>query len=307
MKLRLYSLSVVTVIIMSSSYGQSDSLVDMFPLALRNEWTYSYVAVADEYFMDMGISDVGTARYAVVGKSELADSILWTIQKSLDVVHSERFYFPGRGRDTSYRVQSSTSFVLIELLDGRHRLHRQQPTYNIWGCVFPFGSDFADSTLVYRYNRPDSANTKTLQAVTRDRAFRSTIMFKHDSGCVGVNTSNWLLTGSSYRTNHRLRNAIITEVNEPADRFPRNFALFQNYPNPFNPNTTIRFSVGTYGHTSLRIFDLLGREVATLVSEEMMPGSYERKFNAERLASGIYLYQLQSGGFLQTKKLLYLR
>jgi hypothetical protein len=104
-----------------------------------------------------------------------------------------------------------------------------------------------------------------------------------------------------------------TGVNESS---PCAFALFQNYPNPFNPTTTIRFSVGTYGHTSLRIFDLLGREVATLVNEELQPGEYNKTFDASRLSGGVYTCRLAvqrkglksgTGSFVQSIKLLLLK
>ena len=90
---------------------------------------------------------------------------------------------------------------------------------------------------------------------------------------------------------------------------PRQFALLQNYPNPFNASTKIQFTnpVGTYGRTSLRVYDLLGREVATLVNEVMQPGEYQRTFDGTALASGLYVYRLQSGAFVESKKLLLLR
>ncbi|RPI06615.1 MAG: T9SS C-terminal target domain-containing protein [Ignavibacteriae bacterium] len=73
---------------------------------------------------------------------------------------------------------------------------------------------------------------------------------------------------------------------------PSAFALHQNYPNPFNPVTTIRFSIGTNSHTSLRVFDVLGREVATIVSEELSAGEYSRQWNASDMPSGIYICRL---------------
>ncbi|MBX2992949.1 MAG: T9SS type A sorting domain-containing protein [Bacteroidetes bacterium] len=102
-------------------------------------------------------------------------------------------------------------------------------------------------------------------------------------------------------------------VGEPGG-IPAEFTLFQNYPNPFNPTTKIEFRIparpaggANFGLVTLKVFDLLGREVATLVNEVMQPGSYERVFHAEGLASGVYLCQLKSGSFVQTKKLLLLR
>ncbi len=97
---------------------------------------------------------------------------------------------------------------------------------------------------------------------------------------------------------------VVTSVNPNHQSTPYVFALSQNYPNPFNPVTRIMYSVGTYGHTSLRVFDLLGRDVATLVNEEMTPGSYVRVFDGSKLTSGVYYYRLQSGGFTQTKKFI---
>jgi uncharacterized delta-60 repeat protein len=82
------------------------------------------------------------------------------------------------------------------------------------------------------------------------------------------------------------------------------FVLEQNYPNPFNPSTTISFAIPSSVFTSLKVYDVLGNEVATLVSEEKLAGSYEVEFNASHLASGIYFYRMQSGSFSQVKKMI---
>lgn len=98
---------------------------------------------------------------------------------------------------------------------------------------------------------------------------------------------------------------------------PSSFLLLQNYPNPFNPSTTIRFSIPDVGtqhvvFLQLKVYDLLGREIATLVNEEKSPGNYEVKFNPETfhgtsLPSGVYFYTLKSGGFSETKKMMLIR
>jgi endonuclease/exonuclease/phosphatase family metal-dependent hydrolase len=85
------------------------------------------------------------------------------------------------------------------------------------------------------------------------------------------------------------------------------FRLHQNYPNPFNPRTTIEFSVGTHGHTSLRIVDMLGREVAVIVDGERSPGVYKVGWDASALPSGIYFYRMQTGSFTETKKMVLTR
>jgi hypothetical protein len=105
-----------------------------------------------------------------------------------------------------------------------------------------------------------------------------------------------------------------TDVNE-VNVIPKEFVLQQNYPNPFNPSTTIKYSIPQNTEysprrmlqTTLKVYDILGNEVATLVNERQKSGNYEVKFNASNLASGIYLYKLQSGSFAQTRKLMLIK
>jgi hypothetical protein len=89
--------------------------------------------------------------------------------------------------------------------------------------------------------------------------------------------------------------------------FPAEFSLSQNYPNPFNPTTTISFNLPSKSFVSLKIFDIIGREVATIVSEEMPAGSYSEQWNASNISSGIYFYRLHVGSFVETKKLVLLK
>jgi len=95
-------------------------------------------------------------------------------------------------------------------------------------------------------------------------------------------------------------------VHESAGQ-PEQFVLFQNYPNPFNPSTTIRFEIPRSGHVALKVFDVLGREVATLVDGEMKSGSYEKELVGGDLSTGLYLIRLVAGGRAQTMKALLLK
>ena len=90
---------------------------------------------------------------------------------------------------------------------------------------------------------------------------------------------------------------------EDAGHKPQVFSLDQNYPNPFNPTTNIRYSLSVKDHVYLNIFDVTGREVATLVDQEQLPGSYEVRWNAENEAGGIYFYQVKVGNKIQTRKM----
>ncbi|NMB81045.1 MAG: T9SS type A sorting domain-containing protein [Ignavibacteria bacterium] len=99
----------------------------------------------------------------------------------------------------------------------------------------------------------------------------------------------------------------LTGLNYNPYTIPFELILYQNYPNPFNPTTTISFSVPNSQFVMLKVYDILGREISTLVNEEKQPGNYEVKFDGNNLASGIYYYQIRAGQFVDTKKLVLLK
>ena len=107
----------------------------------------------------------------------------------------------------------------------------------------------------------------------------------------------------------------VTSINDNPDKIPGGFVLYQNYPNPFNPSTTIKYTLPvleTLHATSqqlvqLKVYDVLGREVATLVNEKQSPGNYEVTFNAVGLPSGIYFYKLKTDKFVKTQKMILLK
>ncbi len=94
----------------------------------------------------------------------------------------------------------------------------------------------------------------------------------------------------------------LTGIGQVGSEIPEQFSLSQNYPNPFNPNTVIRYSLSVAGMTNLKIFDVLGKEIATLVNEQMKPGTYEVEFNATNYPSGVYFYSLYLNGELRDSK-----
>ena len=85
------------------------------------------------------------------------------------------------------------------------------------------------------------------------------------------------------------------------------YKLYQNYPNPFNPSTKIKYSVPQSSNVIIKIFDILGNEIARLVNEEKPLGNYEVEFGATTLPSGIYFYKLQAGKFVETKKMVLMK
>jgi hypothetical protein len=85
---------------------------------------------------------------------------------------------------------------------------------------------------------------------------------------------------------------------------PLEYRLEQNYPNPFNPSTKISFSIPEKSFITLKVYDILGNEVASLLNEEKPAGYYNLDFNASRLSSGVYFYKLKSNGIVQTRKMI---
>jgi predicted methyltransferase len=95
-----------------------------------------------------------------------------------------------------------------------------------------------------------------------------------------------------------------TDVEDLQNIQPISYSLSQNYPNPFNPSTDIAFSLPNKSFVSLKVLDLVGREVATLMSQEKPAGTYQVMFDASKLPSGVYFYRLTAGDFMQVKTML---
>lgn len=136
--------------------------------------------------------------------------------------------------------------------------------------------------------------------VRTDQATGATRSLYHDG-------SSWGVVSANLRIRAIVTTATGINAVEPEPGVPLAFEVKQNYPNPFNPSTTIGFSIPERMRVSLRVFNLLGQEVATLVNDEYAQGSYTVQWQPLNLASGTYLYRVQAGGYSETKKLVYLK
>ena len=122
------------------------------------------------------------------------------------------------------------------------------------------------------------------------------------------NTIRFSSTGSDFGNLDEITivSRSITAV-ELTNDLPTDYQLYQNYPNPFNPTTIINYSIPAVEFAQLKIYDVLGKEITTLVNEQKSPGNYQVEFNANGLPSGIYFYQLHAGSFISTKKMLLMK
>lgn len=120
------------------------------------------------------------------------------------------------------------------------------------------------------------------------------------------NAANWSSSKAKYGT-PGASNSVLTNIKINYNNLPSDYSLSQNYPNPFNPETTIQYQVPKYGHVLLRVFNILGEEVAELINDEIQAGIYTVKFDGSKLSSGVYFYQLKAESALLTRKLIIIK
>lgn len=202
----------------------------------------------------------------------------------------------------------------------------------------PNGSNFEQTTIDFQWERPDYSLTRF--QISTDSLFNSfyirinplngDTIFSGNTLLIMNNITEAFPLNQKYFWRIRSENSrgvsdwsetwsftTSTPTNVDDINSPKEFNLYQNYPNPFNPSTKIKFTIpasslnlfsqgeGTF--VRLKVYDVLGNEVTTLVDEEKKAGTYEVNFNASELTSGVYFYKLQAGSFVQTKKMILLR
>jgi predicted GH43/DUF377 family glycosyl hydrolase len=114
----------------------------------------------------------------------------------------------------------------------------------------------------------------------------------------------WSQDGISWIKNQK---PVLTDIKEQNTNFPAIFELSQNYPNPFNPSTTIEFTLPSPEYTTLKVYNILGKEISTIVAKKLNQGNYTYIFDGKNLASGIYYYQLVAGDYREVKKMILIR
>ena len=272
---------------------------DFFPLAIGNRWTYDYF---NQKIWSWNLTNTfsGTAIDSIIAKSVSTDgSTVWSVLETRNLI-----------KDNASLIVDTAIFSLVEYPDGGHRLLAVGlPTDDVvggWRSVFQFTQAYSDSTAFFR-SYPNAVENTVV--VSRGNGYNTqyTATFKRSLGLVSF-LYTFGLAGMGVYVQHSLKDFSLTAVNNSkAPLEPRSFLLRQNYPNPFNPSTIISFSLPKRSFVSLKIFDMIGKEVAAIVSEEMSAGDYSRQWNAEGVASGVYFYRLQSGSFVETKKLVLIR
>jgi N-acetylneuraminic acid mutarotase len=170
------------------------------------------------------------------------------------------------------------------------------------GLIYTFGG-IGFMSDVWEYN-PGSNTWKSMSPMPTGRADAPATEVNGKIYVIGGSTTSWPSHPASMVEEYTPPPPV--GVEDPSS-VPAEFLLHQNFPNPFNPNTLIKYQIPEVSFVTLKVFDVLGCEIITLVNEEKPVGNYEVEFNAIILTSGVYFYQLRAGDFVETKKMVLLK
>jgi Secretion system C-terminal sorting domain len=303
MDVRLLAPFVVISFLSQAASAQVDSLSDIFPLSVGNQWIYDFEYSAAGMSHSQAVYDTGRATFTVTSETPFADSIVWTLHSSRNF---SRTTYPDGGAFT-ISVQDSSDIEVVEKLEAHHQMYAIP-----WDPTGPFAfiDTDVDSIRFFRYVATDQSGQATFHTwIWPDQAQGATRNTYSLQSQVGMALTSYRLSTccSWYGSNYYLRKFQILSIHSKPPGVAWEFVLHQNYPNPFNPTTTISFSIPLRTFVTIDIIDIVGRVAATVVSEELNAGSYERRWIASGMPSGMYFYRMRAGTYVETKKLLLIR
>jgi Secretion system C-terminal sorting domain len=167
---------------------------------------------------------------------------------------------------------------------------------------------------VYRRLGGNGGQWQMVDSLNQTHWTDTTLVYVNPNGLTGVQVDYYIVSGNSNSLSGE-SNIVTARVDKSSmhketaqgQNTVHSYSLSQNYPNPFNPTTTIRYSLRSAGFVSLRVYDILGREVKNLVNENQTAGEHSVYFDASNLPSGVYIYRLQSGSFVSAKKMILIK
>lgn len=290
---------LVLFFLISFGFAYSQDITS-FPLDIGNKWYYQAGSTEANYF------------YGVT--KEITD----TLSNGFKKIQAKYFY------------QDSTSIKteFWAYIDGKFYIDNFYPVYykddlTEDSCITYSNSEQCWLLIPYQiFNIFDVAQMYSDRSSFHSGIFKLQVTIFPGIGIVkkwnySITFNNFNETTDSiylvgiYRNGEFLGDTVITYINDDENTVPDKFILSQNYPNPFNPSTKISWQSPVSGWQTLKVYDVLGNEVATLVNEYRSAGNYEIEFNSaasiKHPASGIYFYRLQAGDYLETKKMILLK
>ncbi len=221
-----------------------------------------------------------------------SNGVQWTIIKSDSLGSTHDIFFDSDGNPLIATYNGLYKLTIIN--DSSETKLLANNSINSL-CVTDHDEFFATTDNDVIYSKDEGITWQKFSSGLPASGIRSITIDNDGYGLVSTLSGIFRSTGS------------LTNISSKHNEMHNAYILTQNYPNPFNPTTTISYSIPKPGLVTLKVYDILGREIATLVNENKLSGNYEIKFNASNLASGIYFYQLHAGNFIETKKLILLK
>ncbi len=288
---------VVVLLINTSLFPQTLDDLSYFPLNVGNQWIYEHsdhsmtdtVVVADTQRVDNKLYYAvkeNYDRYLWFRKDNEKYYIVDTLAFKLDPSNIKEYLLYDFGAQTGQSWNTPLTSILLDCeYSGTVFLNSKKDT-----AVTPYGTFDSCYAFLREVQCVDAGRVKEWFAQGIGR------VAYHDESISGIR--DYLLKWVN----------IVMGTNTGDDSFPiREFSLSQNYPNPFNPFTTIEFSVPKEGIVSIKIYNSLGEEIFTVFDGYKNAGKYRINFNSSAFSSGVYLYKLQAGGVLLTKKMIVLK
>lgn len=303
---------LILVTLLTSTVIPQTQNVDVFPLKSGLSYSYkfySYSSNGDEMITSTFI-DSGRVFYLILDSSLVNDSTIeWKISEIRDFSREKIQYSPIGGYDSTFAMNDTLQYVLKEYLSGKHKIYSSA---TVW--YFPL-RHIRNEAQEFVYRIYDSLECKLIFnwsnqfAISAHGSGYDTVFLSSTYGLYRRSFSEqWTsgyLSGSNVMKIEMMNGP--TGVSEKEVLQPVNTYLLQNYPNPINPNTTFVFHLKDNEYASLKIYDILGNEIATVIQGNTLKGVNEFHWFPQNISSGLYLYQLQTNNYTETKKLLYLK
>jgi hypothetical protein len=271
---------------------------DVFPLKSNLHYTYNYYTDSLYYelaYLHQLKVDSGFVEYIVHDSLMTNDStVVWNLE--------ERRYLWHRRFDINFGLDSiywTNDTVFLSLFENIYENHELSSSGIIWD--FPI---ILPSQAIYRF-----IDSSLLILICHwDENGRDTLQFSNNLGFFYRHrTWSWDYISHLY-TNLRIElQGIPSDIRQQQSTLPSNSHLSQNYPNPFNPLTQLTYSIPKATNVTLKVYDMLGREITTLVNERKEVGEYKVSWNVEGVPSGVYFYRIVAGEFVETKKMVVVR
>jgi hypothetical protein len=288
-----------------------NAVLNFYPLAVGNKWVYNESTIIHDPYPHgwdrIVVREVIGDTIAPNGKHyyHIIDETLWesSVLERVDSFEGKvyRYYEDSTLSENEYLVDD----LLAEVGD---TVYSSRMGFNMVAYTTMFAEDTFEKWGLTKSKKVFQQYTlhPPVYSLTQDIGLDSIHSFFDFFGDTWTVLKGCIINGTVYG------DTTLVSVEDKEPNLPAEFSLSQNYPNPFNPSTKIKYSIpsnvkrGT-SKVTLKIYDVLGNEIATLVNEEKPAGSYEAKFDASTLPSGIYFYRLQAGSFVETKKMVLMK